>query len=225
MASARVLEAEPVLGEAGDRQRARVRAQREDGLLVVDGDRLRSRLDRGDALLGVERGEPSKEQLRVRAHHPQRHDDMARLERARSRLGEHRRVEHEVLEADDRRPALSEQPRDVRACEAAAEDERAASSRAAALRSPRAGLRHRKRRRARVSCRGSGPAPGRAGLCGRHRRARRGDGRSDARREGCWRHHDRHSPRDEPHRRERVGRPRRRDGPRAHAELRRRRLR
>ncbi len=35
-----VLEAEPVLGEPGDRQRARERAQREDGLLVVDGERL-----------------------------------------------------------------------------------------------------------------------------------------------------------------------------------------
>ena len=122
-----VLEAEPVLGETGDRQRPRERAEREDGPLVVDGERLRTGLDRGDALLRVERREPAEEQLGVRAHHPQRHDDVARLERARGGLGQHRRVEHEVLLADDRRAALAEQAGDVRAGEAAAEDERAAS--------------------------------------------------------------------------------------------------
>ena len=115
-----VLEAETVLGEAGDRQRPRERAQREDGLLVVDDERLRTGLDRGDALLRVERREPSEEQLGVRAHHPQRHDDVAGLERARRGLGQHRRVEHEVLLADDRRAALAEQAGDVRTGEAAA---------------------------------------------------------------------------------------------------------
>src|SRR6185503_10210577 len=39
-----------------------------------------------------------------------------------------RREEHEVLEADDRRAALSEEPRDVRAGEPAAEDESATAS-------------------------------------------------------------------------------------------------
>jgi len=63
----------------------------------------------------------------VWAHHPKRHDDVARLERARGRLGQHRRVEHEVLEADDRRAALAEQSRHVGAGEAAAEDEGAAA--------------------------------------------------------------------------------------------------
>ena len=46
----------------------------------------------------------------MRAHQPQRHDDVARLERARGRLRQERREEHEVLEADDRRAALAEQP-------------------------------------------------------------------------------------------------------------------
>ena len=122
-----VLEAETVLGEPGDRQCARERAQREDGPVVVDSDCLRTGLDRGDALLRVERREPTEEQLRVRAHDPQRHDDVARLERAGRGLGQHRRVEHEVLLADDRRSALAEQASDVRAGEAASEDERAAS--------------------------------------------------------------------------------------------------
>jgi hypothetical protein len=45
----------------------------------------------------------------VRAHLPQRHDDVPRLERPRSRLGQHRRVEHEVLGRRDRRAALAEQ--------------------------------------------------------------------------------------------------------------------
>ena len=63
----------------------------------------------------------------MRAHHAQRHDHVTRLERARRGLGQHRRVEHEVLLADDRRAALAEQACDVRAGEAAAEDERPAS--------------------------------------------------------------------------------------------------
>src|SRR5262245_63464401 len=62
----------------------------------------------------------------MRAHQPQRHDHVARLERAGRSLGKHRRIEHEVLEADDRRAALPEQPGDVRAREAPAEDERPA---------------------------------------------------------------------------------------------------
>ena len=63
----------------------------------------------------------------MRAHQAQRHDDVAGLERARGRLGQEWREEHEVLGADDRRAALAEQPGDVRAGEAAAEDEGAAS--------------------------------------------------------------------------------------------------
>jgi hypothetical protein len=58
---------------------------------------------------------------------PQRHDDVARLERARGGLRQHRRVEHEVLGADDGRPAPPQQPSDVGVSEAAALDEDAAS--------------------------------------------------------------------------------------------------
>ncbi len=122
-----VLEAEPVLGEPGDWQRARERAECEDCLLVVDDDCPGTGLDRRDALLRVEGGEPPEKQLGMRTHHSQRHDHVTRLERARRGLGQHRRVEHEVLLADDRRAALAEQARDVGAREAAAEDERSAS--------------------------------------------------------------------------------------------------
>jgi uncharacterized protein (TIGR00725 family) len=61
----------------------------------------------------------------MRAHHPERHDDVARLERPRRSFGQERGEEHEVLEADDRRAAAAEQTRDVRPREAASEDERA----------------------------------------------------------------------------------------------------
>jgi uncharacterized protein (TIGR00725 family) len=79
-------------------------------------------------VLGVERGHARQEQLGVRAHDPQGHDDVTRLERPGSGLRKERREEHEVLEADDRRAALSEEPRDVRAGEASAEDERPTAS-------------------------------------------------------------------------------------------------
>ena len=55
------------------------------------------------------------------------HDDVARLEGPGRGLGEERRVEHEVLAADDRRTALAEQARDVAAGEPAADDERPAA--------------------------------------------------------------------------------------------------
>ena len=63
----------------------------------------------------------------MRAHHSQRHDRVARLERSRRRLGQERRVQHEVLAADDRRAALAEQPRDIRPGETAAENEHASA--------------------------------------------------------------------------------------------------
>src|SRR5262245_39533763 len=53
---------------------------------------------------------------------------MAGLERAGRGLRQERRVEHEVLRADDRRAAITEQSRDVAAGEAAADDERSTSS-------------------------------------------------------------------------------------------------
>ena len=122
-----VLEAEAVLGQAGNRQSARDRAEREDGLLVADFERAGLGLHRCRTAGRVERRQLSEEQLRMGAHQAQRHHDMARLERARGRLRQERREEHEVLEADDRRAALAEEPCDVRAGEAAAEDEGAAS--------------------------------------------------------------------------------------------------
>ena len=127
----------------------------------------------------------------MRAHLPERDDDVPRLERPGGRLGQERRVEHEVVGVDDRRAALAEQARDVRAGEAAADDERPAAR--LAPRRHRAydrtmgvtpGVGHRQRRRARGGRRGGRPAARRERLHGRHGRARRGDGRGAPRREG-----------------------------------------
>jgi hypothetical protein len=63
----------------------------------------------------------------MRAHEAQRYDDVTGLEGSRGCLREERREEHEVLEADDRGAALSEETRDIRAGEPPAEDERPAS--------------------------------------------------------------------------------------------------
>ena len=69
----------------------------------------------------------AEDELRVRAHHAERDDDVPWLERSGGRLGEHRRVQHEVLEAHDRGAALAEQAGDVRSGEPAAEDESSAA--------------------------------------------------------------------------------------------------
>ena len=119
------LEAERVVGEAGDGQCPRDGAERDDEVRVLDRDDVFLRLDGRLLLIGVDCSRAAEEQLRVRTHHPQRNDDVARLEGAGSRLRQHRRVEHEVLRRSDRRAALAEQARDVAAGEAAAEDERA----------------------------------------------------------------------------------------------------
>ena len=60
----------------------------------------------------------------MRAHAPQRYDDMARFQRSRRRLGQQRRVEHEVVGRHDRRAAPAEEPRHVTPCEPATEYER-----------------------------------------------------------------------------------------------------
>ena len=106
-----------------------------DEPLVRDLERSVLRLDRHGAALLVERRCAAQQQLGARAHHPQRHDDVARLERAGGGFGQERREEHEVLRADDRRldPALAEQPRHPAAGEAAAEDQRAATGSACSL--------------------------------------------------------------------------------------------
>ena len=117
------LEREAVLGETRDRQRPRHRAEGEhevvpaDRPLLPDGRGLRLDVDALDA---------PEQELGVRAHDAQRHDGVPRLERARGGLGQQRRVEHEVLRADDRRPASPQQPGDIRAREAAADDQHVA---------------------------------------------------------------------------------------------------
>src|SRR5262249_55769966 len=68
----------------------------------------------------------SEQKLRLRAHQPERNDGMTWLERAGRGLGQQRCVEHEVLRADDRRAAITEESRDVAAGETAAHDERSA---------------------------------------------------------------------------------------------------
>ena len=123
----KILEAEAVLGQAGNRQAARDRAEGQDGLLVVDLEGAGLSLDRGRVASRIERRQPTEEELCMWAHQAERHDDVTRFERARGCLGQERREEHEVLEAHDRRATLAEEPCDVRAGEAAAEDEGAAS--------------------------------------------------------------------------------------------------
>ena len=59
MASARLLKAEPVLGEPGDRKRACDCAQRDDELLVVDLNVPGGRLDSNESLLFVEADDAS----------------------------------------------------------------------------------------------------------------------------------------------------------------------
>ncbi len=119
-------EAVRVLGEPGHGQCAGDRSQREHQALVADLDRAVDRVDCHSPALGVERGHATDDQLRVRAHHPKRDDDVPRLEHARGGLGQQRGEEHEVLGADDRRRVPAEQPRDHRAGVTAARDQRAA---------------------------------------------------------------------------------------------------
>ena len=136
-----------VLGEARHRQRSRLAAERDDEPLVPDRERARLRLDLDDAPLGVVLArDASEEQLRMRAHLPERDDDVARLDRARRRLGQQRREEHEVLEVDDGGSALTEQAGHPGAREAASEDQRPAV-RLALLHGPSLSLRRRRRRR------------------------------------------------------------------------------
>ena len=117
-----------MVGEARDRKRPRDRAERDDEVRVAQVDEALAGLDLHPPPHGVVRHRAAEDEVGARAHHAQGNDDVARLERPRRCFGEHRRVEHEVLQADDRRAALSEEPRDVRPREPAAEDERAAAS-------------------------------------------------------------------------------------------------
>ncbi len=119
----------------------------------------------------------------------QRHDAMPRLERPRRGFGQKRRVEHEVLLADDRRPALAELAGDVGAGEAPADDEHPAARFSDFAHWPSIaqrgdpGFGNRQRDGARGERRAGRPAARRARRDRRHRRARRGDGRGRARRQ------------------------------------------
>jgi hypothetical protein len=68
----------------------------------------------------------AEDKVGVGTPHAQRDDDVSRLKRAEGCLGQHRREEHEVLAADDRRSAAAELARDVGVGEAAAGDQRPA---------------------------------------------------------------------------------------------------
>ena len=116
------LEREPVLGQARDGKRPRHGAECDDEIAPAH----RAAVDQRGASLEIEALRPPEQELGVGAHHAQRDDGVPRLERARGGLGQQRRVEHEVLRADDRRPAAAQEARDVRAREAAAEDEHVA---------------------------------------------------------------------------------------------------
>ena len=116
------LEGEPVLGEAGNRERPRHGAERDDEVPPAH----RPAADRRCTSLEIEALCPREQEVGVWAHRAERHDGMPRLERSRRRLGKEWRVEHEVLGTDDRRAAAAKESRDVSACEAAADDEHVA---------------------------------------------------------------------------------------------------
>ena len=68
----------------------------------------------------------AEHEVGVGAHGAQRHHDVARLDVAGGRLGQQRRVEHEVGRVDDRGAVAAELTSDVGAGETAAEHEHAA---------------------------------------------------------------------------------------------------
>ena len=125
-----VLEARAVLGEPGDGQDASSRAERDDEARVLDLDGPGESLHADAPVLAVVRRHVPEEQLRVRAHLPERHDHVPGFERAGRGLGQERRVQHEVLERDDGRASTLQETCDVATREPASEDERPAACRA-----------------------------------------------------------------------------------------------
>ena len=100
------LEADRVLGEAGHRQHPRDRAEREQQLVV--GQLARSR-PRGCAARPCGRrgswaDDRAQPQVGALEDLAQRRDHVPRLQRPRRRLGQERRVEHEVDVVDQRQP-------------------------------------------------------------------------------------------------------------------------
>ena len=124
------LEADAVLGETGHRQRAADRAHGDDQVVVDEllGLAL-ERFDLQAVSLRCRAGDAAEAQVdAVRELLAQRHDDVARLQRARRGARQQRRVEHEVDVVDDadpgavRRQQAIERPRGVEAAEPAARD-------------------------------------------------------------------------------------------------------
>jgi hypothetical protein len=121
------LEAESMLGEARDRQGPGDGAERDDQVRVAHPEHALADADLDSLARDVVGARLAEQQLRMWTHQPERNHDVTRLERPRGRLGKHRREEHVVLGTDDRRSCLAERPRDVRAGEPAAENERPAT--------------------------------------------------------------------------------------------------
>jgi hypothetical protein len=120
-------ESECVVGQPRDRQRPGDGSERDDEVVVTDPEDTLLGLDLNASPVAVVRDGAAENEVRVWAHDPERHDDMTRLERARGRLGQHRREEHEVLRADDRCAAAPEPARDVGAGKPTADDQRSPS--------------------------------------------------------------------------------------------------
>ena len=105
MASARLLKPIAWSAEAGNRQRPRYRAEREQQLVVAQllGIALvRAQLYRSRS--GVMAGDRPQPQVGAVEDVAQRRDDVTRLKRPRRRLGQERHVEHEVDVVDEDQP-------------------------------------------------------------------------------------------------------------------------
>jgi hypothetical protein len=122
-----VLEPEPVLAQPRDRESPRHRAEGDDEARIADLVRAGQDVRVHDLALLVEAGRTPEHELDMRAHLPERHDDVPRLERASAGLGEQKRVEHVVLGRQDGRTASAEEAADVAPREASAEDQRPVS--------------------------------------------------------------------------------------------------
>ena len=122
-----ILEADAVLSKSRHRKRSRRGSERDDEPLVADLELARERFDGDRLALGIVAQHVAEDELGVRAHLAQRDYHVAWLERPRGRLGQERRVEHEVLERDDGCAAALEEPRDVAPGKASAQDERPAT--------------------------------------------------------------------------------------------------
>jgi hypothetical protein len=97
------LHADAVLGEAGDREGAGDRAERDHQ--VVEGQLVglaHERLDRGDLAVLVDGGDPPGEHLGPGEHASQRDDDMPRGDAAGCGFGEEGLVRHVRARVDDR---------------------------------------------------------------------------------------------------------------------------